>query len=471
MSHGFCIFGPLSPYDMLKSSNHRKKIMANPVLWALDHIKRLNYVIWHTPLSEISRGKIFLFKQLKIILLAARGFSNDKVQLRASALTFYSLLSIIPVIAIAFAIAKGFNLDQNLKQLITDKFQTQQEVLNWLLMHAGNALEETRGGPIAGVGIIVLFWSVISLLNHIESSFNHIWQIRSSRPWYRKFTDYLTIMLIAPVFIILSSSMKVFIGTELAEYMTQAPILDFFKPLISFLFRMAPFIISWTVLTILFIIMPNTKVKVIPALISAIIAGSILQGLQWLYIDLQFGISKLSAIYGSFAAIPLLILLLQSSWIIVLLGAELSFANQNVSRYEFDSDSLNISNYQKRALVIMILHMIIRNFSLGEKPISAENIANSLKIPARLAIDILQDLSNVQLVSEIHENEHKERLYQPALDINRLTISFVFSRLDKSATSHILINKTRDYEKINSILEKFDKLIAKSDSNILIKDL
>ena len=115
--------------------------------------------------------------------------------------------------------------------------------------------------------------------------------------------------------------------------------------------------------------------------------------------------------------------------------------------------------------------MIIRNFLKGEKPISAENIANNLKIPARLAIDILQDLSNVKLVSEIHENEHKERLYQPALDINRLSISFVFSRLDKNATAQILVNKTRDYDKINSILEKFDKLIAKSDYNILIKDL
>ena len=207
--------------------------MANPVLWGMEQIKRFNYLIWHTPLSEISKGRTFLFKQLKIIMLAARGFSNDKVQLRASALTFYSLLSIIPVAAIAFAIAKGFSLDQNLEQLITNKFNAHPEVLNWLLNNASNAIEETRGGHIAGVGMIVLFWSVMSLLHHIENSFNHIWQVRASRPWYRKFTDYITIMLIAPVFIILSSSIKVFIGTELAEFMTRAPILDFFKPLIS----------------------------------------------------------------------------------------------------------------------------------------------------------------------------------------------------------------------------------------------
>jgi membrane protein len=445
--------------------------MANPVSWLLNQIKRLNEIIWNTPLSEISKGKTFLVKQMRIIVLAARGFSNDKVQLRASALTFYSMLSIIPIAAIAFAIAKGFGLDQNLSLLITDKFQTNQALMKEILKIAQNALEETKGGYIAGVGVIILFWSVMSLLEHIESSFNHIWQIRSSRPWYRKFTDYLTMMLIAPVFIILSSSITVFVSTELADYMTRAPILDFFKPLISFLVKFAPYFLSWITLTILFIIMPNAKVKFVPALISGIIAGTIMQGAFWLYIDLQFGISKLSAIYGSFAAVPLFIIFLQTTWIIVLLGAELSFANQNVSRYEFESEALNISNYQKRALVLMIMNMIIRNFSVGEKPVSAEHIAVTLKIPVRLARDILQDLSSANLVSIIHENEQKERLYQPALDINRLSVSFVLSRLDKEGVEQTMVIKNKDYEKVISMLEKFDRLIAKSDSNILIKDL
>ena len=445
--------------------------MANPVTWILDQIKRLNDAIWHTPLSEISKGKSFLLKQMRIIVFAARGFSDDKVNLRASALTFYSLLSVIPVAAIAFAIAKGFNLEANLKQLIFEKFQSQQEVLTFLQTEAENAIKATQGGYIAGVGMIILFWSVMALLNHIESSFNHIWQISSSRPWYRKFTDYLTIMLIAPVFIILSSGITFYISNKLPGFLNSAPILDILKPAISFLVKFSPYLFSWITLTILFIIMPNAKVKFIPALVGGIIAGTILQGLQWLYIDLQFGITKLSYIYGSFAAVPLFIIWMQSSWIVVLLGAEISFANQNISRYEMESEALHISNYQKRALVLMIMHMIIRNFTLGEKPISASYIAANLKIPVRLARDILQDLSNVNLVSIIHENEEKERLYQPALDVNRLTVSYVFSHLDKRGIEQIMVIRNKNYEKIISMLEKFDKLIAKSDSNILIKDL
>ena len=272
--------------------------MANPVHWALALIKRFNNIIWNTPLTEISKGKTFLVKQLRIIVLAARGFSKDKVQLRASALTFYSLLSIIPVAAIAFAIAKGFGLDQNLEKIITDMFPSYQDVLNKFLPQVRNAIDETRVGYMAGVGIIILFWSVMSLLEQIESSFNHIWQVRSSRPWQRKFTDYLTMMLIAPVFIILSSGITGFISFKLTDFMSTAQILSFFKPLISFLIKLTPYFLSWIAMTILFIIMPNAKVKFVSALISGIIAGTIFQFLFWLYVDLQFGILKLSAIYG-----------------------------------------------------------------------------------------------------------------------------------------------------------------------------
>ena len=362
--------------------------MANPVSWTLNQVKRLNDAVWHTPLSDLSKRKTFLIRQLRILFIAGRDSLKDKVQLRASALTFYTLLSIIPVIAIAFAIAKGFGLDQNLEGMITNSkdFQSYSQILDPLLERARLTIQETSGGYSAGVGVIILFWSVISLLGQIESSFNHIWQISSSRAWYRKFTDYLTIMIFAPVLLILSSSITVFVSTELTEFMLKAPILSYFKPVISFLIKFAPYFLSWIILTILFIVMPNAKVKFMPALISGIVAGTLLKILQWVYLDLQFGITKLSAIYGGLAAIPLFIIFLQTTWIIVLVGAELSFANQNISQYEHESEALNVSHFHKRALVILIMNMIIRNFATGEKPVSAEKIGKTLKIPVPMMI-------------------------------------------------------------------------------------
>lgn len=445
--------------------------MVNPVSWTLKKVKSINDAIWHTPLSEQSARKSILIRQMRIIVLAARGFSNDKVQIRASALTFYSLLSVIPLLAIGLGIAKGFGLDQNLEQVIIRQFQSQQELLDSILRMARNAIDATNGGYIAGVGIVVLFWSVMSLLNHIESSFNHIWQIRVSRAWYRKFTDYLTIMLIVPVFIILSSSVTVFIKTELVDFLAQSGIPEFLKGTVSFLVRFLPYFLAWFVLAAMYIIMPNTKVKFGSAFVAGIVSGTILQLLQWFYIDLQFGIAKLSTIYGTLAAIPLLILWLQTSWLIVLLGAELSFANQNVSRYEFESEALNISNFQKRALTLLIMSRIIKTFARGDQARNAEQIARDLKIPVRLVRDIVQDLDAVGLISMVQKSDDKERLYQPAMDINHLTVSYVLGRIDRKGVEHEIIMKSKDYNKVNEILLKFDKMVGKSDLNILIKDL
>jgi membrane protein len=448
--------------------------MSNPVIaWAFNKVKEWNDAIWHTPLSELSRRKSFLFRHLRIFVLATRNSLNDKVYLRASALTFYTLLAIIPVIAIALAIAKGFGLDQNLESIITDSkmFQDYSDLLSPVLENAKNTVQKTRGGYIAGVGVILLFWSVISLLDQIEISFNHIWQISSARPWYRKFTDYLTIMLIAPVLLILWSSLTYFIVLHLTEFMDRAPILVSFKWIISFLIKFAPYLLVWIILTLLYIVMPNAKVKFKPALISGIIAGTFLNLVQWLYFDLQAGITKLSMIYGTLVAIPLFLIVLQTAWNIILLGAELSFANQNVSRYEFESEALNISPFQKRAIVVLIMHMIIRNFAIGDKPISAEATSKALKIPVRLVREILDELSKINLVSEIHEHDQKQSLYQPALDINKLTVSFVLSRIDKRGMEHTFTVKNKEYDRVIGILEKYEKLMAKSDSNILIKDL
>jgi membrane protein len=447
--------------------------MAHPVSWSFTQIKKWKDAIWHTPPSELSKRKSFLIKQVRIIIIAARGFLNDKVQMRAAALTLYTLLSIIPVVAIALAIAKGFGLDQNLESLITNSkdFQAYSAVLQPLLEKVKGTIQSTNGGYIAGVGVIILFWSVISLLSQIEISFNHIWQISNSRPWYRKFTDYLTIMLIAPILLILSSSITVFVSTALNEFMEKAPILAFFKPIIGFLIKLSPYILTWLILTLLFMVMPNARVKFMPAMVSGIIAGTVLQILTWLYLDLQFGITKLSAIYGGLALLPLFIILLQTCWLVILLGAELSFANQNISRYEFESGALNISHFQKRALVLMIMHMIVRNFNVGDKPVSAETISRTLKIPVRLARDILQDLTSANLVSIIHKHEQKEELYQPSLDINKLSVSYVLSRLDRKGSDQKIVVKQNEYSRVISMLEKFEKLASKSDSNILIKDL
>lgn len=446
--------------------------MANPIAWTIDKIKNFNDLVWHTPFSKMTKRTTFLLKQVRILYIAIKGFLKDKVQTQASALTLDTLLAVIPIAAIAFAIAKGFGLEQNLMDVLSREFQSQQEILNWLLINAQSALQQTRGGYLAGIGAVILIYSVMSLLSNVESSFNHIWQISESRNYARKFADYLTIMLIAPVFMVLSGSITVFISTQLVDFISSSSILAFFKPIVGFLIKLVPYVITWFVLTVIYIVLPNTKVKFGPAFVAGIICGTALKVLIWLYIDMQVGITKLSAIYGSFAAIPLLIIWLQTSWLIILLGAELSFANQNVAQYEQEAEALNISNFQKRSLSLVVMHMLVKNFISGAGPVSASEIGRYFSLPVRLVRDIIKNLHDIELVSRVHKSDdEKENYYQPAIDVNLITVTSLLNKLDKHGSENKLEIDNKDYEAIVALLKKYDKHLSKSELNIKLQDL
>ncbi len=439
--------------------------------WIRHKIKYVTEDIWHLPLGKLPKRKSFLIREIRIFVLAFKGFREDKVQLRASALTFNTLLSIIPVAAIAFGIAQSFGFKERLEIEIRNALEGHEEVMTWILQTTENFLQSSSGGFIAGIGLVILLWSVMQVLNHIEKSFNHIWQIKKSRPWVRKFADYLSIMVVAPVFIVLSGSVTVYLNTKMSNISDQAVVLSTIKPALVFLLKFIPYIIMWLVLTMLYMVMPNTRVKFKSAFVAGIIAGTLFQLVQMLYINSQIGVSRYSAIYGSFAAFPLFIVWMQISWLVVLMGAEISFANQNVNRYEFESESLNVNSYQKRIITLMILNIIAKRFISGESPVSATGISKSIQIPVRLAREILYNLNAAGLITEINIDKPRERLYQPSMDTGRMTIEYVLSMIDKVGGEDIPVKQTNEYKKLNHIITEFGEKLKESDMNLLIGDI
>jgi membrane protein len=427
--------------------------------------------IWQIQPEKQSRRKGYLIRQLKISLIAIKGFTRDKIQLRASALTFYSLLSIVPVVAMIFGIAQGFGFEDAMQQEIVKAFEGQKEVMDWVIKFAHNFLQNASGGVIAGVGVILLFWSVMKVLGNIESSFNDIWQIRTSRPLIRKFTDYLSIMLLAPVFLIASSSMQVFISTNVTTITQQYRLLAVVGPIVFFLLKWTPYLLIWLVFTLIYIVMPNTKVRFKSALVAGIIAGTVFQLVQWGYIEFQMRVNSYSAIYGGFAALPLFLIWLQLSWLIVLFGAEISFSNQNVEKYEYEEASLKISPWYKRVLSIYITHFVIRNFEKGKLPVTASQIAHKLEIPIRIVREIVFDLVETRLFTETVTESIKERGFQPARDISNITLFAVFDLLEKHGSHAIAVSESDDLRRIDELLKDFSKAMKKSPSNILLKDI
>ena len=436
--------------------------------------KIVNYIksdIWRIRAKNLPRKKLFLIKPLRVILLALRGFDEDKCLLRASALTYYSLLSIVPVVAMAFGIAKGFGFENKLETELLTKFPGQQEVITYVVDFARSFLENTRGGMIAGIGVVVLFWTVIKVLGNIERSFNDIWGIRKARSIGRKFSDYLSVMIICPVMLLVSSSVMAFITTQVTFITNKLAVLSVFGPVILFSLKILPYCILWILFTFIYCFMPNTKVNFKAGLLAGIAAGTIYQVVQKGYIIFQVGVAKYNAIYGSFAALPLFLVWIQLSWLIVLFGAEISFAHQNDDMYEFEPDCAKASNSFKRILSLRIAQEATHRFSCGQNPITAAEIGHILEAPIRLVREIIFELVDAGVFSEIKKNGESEPTYQPAHDISALTIKSVIEALDMRGVNDIPLAQTKELEVLTQSLNSFGDAIAKSPENKLLKDV
>ncbi|MCD4780424.1 MAG: YihY/virulence factor BrkB family protein [Candidatus Omnitrophica bacterium] len=427
--------------------------------------------IWRIRASNLTGVKSFWIRQLRIFLLSLRGFNEDKCLLRASALTFYSLLSVVPVVAMAFGVAKGFGFETALESQLIKRFPGQEEVVGQIIGFANTLLENTRGGVIAGIGVCILFWTVIKVLGNIETSFNDIWGIKKSRTVVRKFSDYLSIMLICPILLIMSSSITVFVTSQLTLILSKLAFLGPISSVLLFLLKFIPYCVLWVLFTFIYIFMPNTKVKFKSGMFAGIIAGSIYQVWQWIYINFQIGAVKYGAIYGSFAALPLFLMWLQVSWKVVLFGAEISFAEQNVETYEFEHDCLKSSLGFQRVVALGVTNICVKNFCQEQDPPAAHDLALELEVPIRLVRKVLFELTEAKVLNEVKINDRDTIGFQPAHDIQDMTIREVLDRLEHMGIDSLPLS---DSENIRSIKKHFKgarELIANSEHNVRIKDL
>nr|MDA3821440.1 YihY/virulence factor BrkB family protein [Bacteroidales bacterium] len=401
--------------------------------------------IWNTN-REITtwRGKLlaFVIKQIKVLSFALQGFFEDKAALRASSLTYFSMLSIIPIAAMAFGIAKGFGFEDRMNEFITNSFLEQPQMVTWITDMTDKVLGNAKGGLMAGIGFVILFWAVIQVLNNIELSFNDIWQVKKSRSPVRKFSDYLAMMIISPFAVALSGSMTVKINQAANNF-------EFIQPML----KLIPYASIWLLFTLIYIVMPNTKVKFKYALIAGVIAGTLSMLVQWGYFEFQVGVTKFNALYGSFAAIPLFMIWLQITWLIVLMGAEISFAYQNIESFEFEKEAMKLNHDNKRILTLLVAQHIFKNFEQGGLAKSNEELSHELGVPLRLLNDLIYEMVVCGVIAELATDDAKERHYQPAVDINKLSVDDLYTKLEKQGGEHLIVTESPKLDKIMKIHE------------------
>ena len=437
----------------------------------IEDIKRFfDFRIWTIERDKLSSIRSFMYKVLQVVTLAISHFLRDKIQLRASALTFYLILSIVPLLAMAFGIAEGFGLSKLLEKELTNTFQGQEQVLAFSLKFAHSMLETTKGGAIAGVGLVILFWSVVKLLNHVEDAFNRIWKVHKDRNFLRKLTDYFSILLFAPLLLILASSATVIITTYIQDIVAGYKILNFLSSVVLFFIKLMPYFFIWVLFTLLYIILPNTKVNFLSALIAGIIAGTIFQLTQWAYINFQVGVSRYSAIYGSFAALPLFLIWAQLSWVIVLVGSELSFAIQNVDRYRYNSLTEEMSFGLKMRIASVLLHSIIQKFLKGNTPPDDDGLAKETGVPFTLSFSVCSLLVKARLVHIVKDVDDNEG-YVPAIDPDIISYGYVAERIEKLGLDELPVLETTKFSDFIKVVSELDSFILDHENKLLIKDL
>lgn len=434
----------------------------------------LSIRIWEVRTKDLPPARRFLFACLRVTVLALYRFYQDTCSLRASALTYYSLLSLVPVIAMFFGIAKGFGFDRLLEKQVLDigtRANWPPEVVGQILAFAGALLEQAKGGVIAGVGVAVLFWTVISILGHVEQAFNAIWEVRKPRTLVRKFTDYVSIIVVTPILLLISSSITVVAASGIEAVARKLAVLGPLGPALVLALKGLPYVFMWILLMFNYIIIPNTRVRVASGMLAAVVAGTVFQVVQWVYITFQIGVAKYGAIYGSFAALPLFLAWLYISWVIVLFGAEIAVAHENGETYGFHPDLSRLSVATRKVLMLRVLRLVVKRFVDEQGPMSAHQIAAALEIPLRFARRSLAELSSADLVVETTVEADHEPAFELAAAVERLTIMHALESIEHAGWNQSRLSGNEDAARILAHVDAIARAAEGMPENVPLKDV
>lgn len=418
---------------------------------------------WIAAIANI-RGLKWTARPLKLVIYTLEGLLAHGTMDMGAALTFYTLVSIVPVLALAFAVVKGFGLAESLVQNLYSLLPQMPEVVDYMVSFANNTLARTNGGVMATIGLLTLLWAVVNLFESIEANFNKIWEVKSSRNLVRKYSDYITVVIIAPLLWIVATSVGTYtrdmLGIEGVWWLNMA----------SKLFSL---MLVWAMFAIIYIVLPNTKVRLRAAIMAGVFAGTGFYLFQTLFIFLMKWMTSYSAIYGSFAALPLFLLWMQYSWKILLMGCELSFALQNEKRYDEERELPVISHDDTQKFIIAIVCHIARSFVRGEGAVPLIAVRERLGIPSRIASKLIMLLVDAGILNEVKcEQKDYDVAYAPAKDVNSLRVCDILEAVELFTEHPVELNITsQEVQQARGIVDEIKGIAAASESNKKIIEL
>lgn len=407
-------------------------------------------------------------KIIKTINLSVRSFMSSDIQSQACAMTYRTVLAIVPAFAMLFALGRGFGLQTLLETELYSIFHAQHEAIRRMLAFVDSYLNQASEGVFVGIGILFLLWTLISLVSSVEDSFNAIWGVKEGRSIWRKVTDYTAMLLILPVLMICAGGLSMLMSSTLNSVFH----FKFLTPLVSLSLEAGSWVFTWLFFTAVYMLIPNVKVKFTNALIAGCMAGTGYLILQWIFVTGQMYVAKYNAIYGSVSFIPLMLIWLQLVWVIILSGAVICYSSQNIFEFDFKDDVERISLRYREKVIMAVAVVIARRFAESEPPLTERDIIVGYHLPSRLVGNAVDALVSAGLVSRVIIDGKKE-VYglQPAIDVDKITVSVVRDRLEASGRHGFIPSFDTMFSGVVDIYSKMTSCLNSFAGDVRLVDL
>jgi membrane protein len=439
--------------DVMKSSG-KSKIDGLPTLAGiLANLNPDNY-------SGLKRKSL---EWLRFAGLVIKDFLDNRCFLHASALSFSSILSIVPFFALAFAVLKGLGVHNFLEPIIIDKLAAgSPEIVDRVITYIDN----TKMGSVGAMGLAALIFTVITLLGNIEQSFNDIWGVKETRSLNRKFSDYLSVIIIGPLLLLAATSITSSLQSqELVRWLINT---EYVGGFILFLFKCIPYLSIWIALIFLYIFMPNTRVRFSSALVGGVLAGTIWQIAQWGYIHFQVGVAKYNAIYGALSALPVFMVWIYTSWLIVMFGIEIVYAHQNRTTFLNDMHHPFINHAAREMTALLILHAAANSYYHDKPPWTCERLAGEFGLPIKIVQELLTQLIEKHYLIA---SEGESPVYYPARALEHMSIAKIQDDLKNCGGSYRIKGMVESRAMLQDLLERMKTCAAPELAGITMKDL
>ena len=395
----------------------------------------IQYDLWRqSHIGVHAPKKRLLYRILQTLILVGRGFKDQVLVVRANSLTFALLFAFIPMMALIYAVARGFGFEELVSQQLTGSFLAEANIAPILLEWVERYLATARDGLFVGIGLVVLIWAVYAFFNMLENSFNSIWNVKKTRSFGRRMTNYVMTLLLVPILVVVTSGISIFLNsTEVLSSVLQSV-----EPLRKFMLRFIPFVATSAVFTWIFIAIPSTKVKFSSAIIPGVLMGFLYQVVQALSMYLVVLFTRMSIVYGAFSAIPLVLIWLNITCWLLLIGSALAFAIQNNDWFAYERDIETMSRRYKDYVMLYLLSVIVRRFEHGDTPQTAQEMALHHQLPIRLVSQLLTRLEDSNIVRRVYVEQEEDETFVPAMDTRLITVEMVIGRISAQGTEEFL---------------------------------